>query len=480
MVSRSTAELRLLGALAQAGAAGASREQLTRAAGIGYATFYRQVKGLLGQGILLEQEGRYRLDLSGPYGLHFKLWHDMELLYRLAPPVRSEVLGHLRQARQDLGPHLLALWLVGSAAHGTHGPGSDLDFLAVVDRPSSTDYRLPALHPVHFVVLSAGQFRQGVADLEPFPLIALRHGLLLFDRGFAQQHLQRDFPIQRSGAALQATRAIVQGHRERLLFLVQTGEVAEARAALRSQGTTLAWLMLQALGELPRNRAEALVLCRRLLGPGVADLLQALVQGTDQAGGLLELERQAEDLHSRFLEAATQLQEFANLLYARPVEAKALLRRLLVAGQGECHLEVQQGPSGIDFEVRHGPQRILVDLVAREGELEPDRVDRLAERVQALEPQGRAVMVAHLFRSLPLADRPLAFPQQILSRTRQRQVHLVSLEELLQAHNRVCLEVETGLATWRALLGKLFEEPEPPSVPVGRGRARIGRRSTRA
>ena len=480
MVSRSTAELRLLGALAQAGAAGASREQLTRAAGIGYATFYRQVKGLLGQGILLEQEGRYRLDLSGPYGLHFKLWHDMELLYRLAPPVRSEILGHLRQARQDLGPHLLALWLVGSAAHGTHGPGSDLDFLAVVDRPSSTDYRLPALHPVHFVVLSAQQFRQGVADLEPFPLIALRHGLLLFDRGFAQQHLQRDFPIQRRGAALQATRAIVQGHRERLLFLVQTGEVAEARAALRSQGTTLAYLVLQALGELPRNREEALGLCRRLLGPGVADLLQALVEGTDQAGGLLELERQAEDLHSRFLEAATQLQEFANLLYARPVEAEALLLRLLVAGQGDWHLEFQQGLSGIGFEVRHGPQRVLVDLVVREGDMEIDRVDRFAERVPSGESQGRAVMVAHLFRSLPLADRPLAFPQQLLSRARQRQVHLVSLEELLQAHNRGCLEVETGPVAWRALLEKILGEPDPRAAPEGRGRARAGRLSTRA
>ena len=180
MVSRSTAELRLLGALAQAGAAGASREQLTRAAGIGYATFYRQIKGILGQGIVLEQEGRYRLDLSGPYGLHFKLWHDMELLYRLAPPVRSEILGHLRQARQDLGPHLLALWLVGSAAHGTHGPESDLDFLAVVDRPSARDYRLPALHPVHSVVLLRSSSARG-GGLEPFPLIALRHGLLLFD-----------------------------------------------------------------------------------------------------------------------------------------------------------------------------------------------------------------------------------------------------------------------------------------------------------
>lgn len=470
MVSRSRAELCLLGALARAGAAGASREQLTRDAGIGHATFYRQVKNLLGQGLLQEQEGRYRLDLASPYGLHFKLWHDTELLFKLPPPVRSEVQAHLRQARQDLGSHLLALWLVGSAAHGSHGPESDLDFLAVVDRPSLADYRLPALGPVHFTVLTAQQFRQALAALEPFPLIALRHGLLLWDRGFAQEYLQRDLPVQRRGAALQATRGIVQAHRERLLFLVQAGEVAEAREALGSQGTTLAWLMLQAFGELPRHRREALDLCGRLFGPGVAGLLQALVEGTEQPGGLLELERQAEALHCRFLEAAADLQGLANLLYARPVEGQALLVRLLRAAPGEGLLEVGPGPAGLDLEVRWGPQRSLVDLVVREGELEGERVERFAERVQAEDGEARAVMVANPFRSLPLTDRPRALPEELLVRARGLQVRLVSLEELLRAHHRGRLEVESGPVAWGGLLERLFGEPDPSAGPEERAR----------
>ena len=69
MVSRSTAELRLLGALAQAGAAGASREQLTRAAGIGYAT-----SGVRAVALSVDDSGNfvepnYANSLSGTYPL---------------------------------------------------------------------------------------------------------------------------------------------------------------------------------------------------------------------------------------------------------------------------------------------------------------------------------------------------------------------------------------------------------------------------
>ena len=133
MIIDSPASLKLLSSLSEIGGAGATREHLLQKADISTSTFYRQIGALIENGLVKAAGGRYSLALDGLYGYRFKLWHDVERLYRLLPEDRDMVLGVMSTMTAQARNKIKCLWLVGSAARGELQRESDLDFLLVTD-----------------------------------------------------------------------------------------------------------------------------------------------------------------------------------------------------------------------------------------------------------------------------------------------------------------------------------------------------------
>src|SRR2546421_6872906 len=106
MIVDSPATLRLMTALIDVGPSGATREHLIRKADIGTTTFYRLIARLVEHGVVTASDSRYQLLLSNPYNLRFKLWYDMERLFRLASEDRNAVLDIASRSRRELGNNL--------------------------------------------------------------------------------------------------------------------------------------------------------------------------------------------------------------------------------------------------------------------------------------------------------------------------------------------------------------------------------------
>ncbi len=188
----SPTSLRLLDALLEAGQKGAHREALLRQAKVSTATFYSVIEPLLADGLLMEQGGRYLLMLAHPCNFAFKLWRDQTKLLELTPPLRTEIPALVEQIKDEFGQNLLALWLHGSVVQHTMVPELEIDFLAVVLKEQ--DDRIRGSRDVQLTTLLEKDFRQDWRLGDGFVRAVLQHGLLLFDRGFAQEHYSQHIP----------------------------------------------------------------------------------------------------------------------------------------------------------------------------------------------------------------------------------------------------------------------------------------------
>lgn len=456
MILQSSAVLQLMSALLDVGPEGATREHLVHKADIGTTTFYRAIKPLLQRGLVTEQGNRYVLPLTHPYNFRFKLWCDMEKLYDLDDQVRNEVLDIAQRAGQELGESLSALWLVGSAAHGTMNADSDLDFLAVVRK--QTLYHPRGTRPINFVTMTEAEFRNKYAVRDDFVLTALRYGRLLRDSGFAQEFYEHAMPRTLPARQAQAKEGALERHRDNFLFFLRSKESEEARKALRSHAVSLARMMAQCFGELPRGKEDLIELSGQLFGKRFVRCLQRAVEQKGTAKSMMELSRQLLTYQQRFHENLSHLKTFAPLTHAGGVEFEQLTATIMQELFADGERLEQGGHEGKDFDLSirtSDGSMLVVACKTRERGLEADALQPLTalRKTMGRKEHDRLylVLLANTFRSLPLLERPAPFSQNLQQTASESMVRLLSGAELLRAHNVLHLEELTAAAVAKDL-----------------------------
>jgi hypothetical protein len=449
-VMMSPAALQLMAALLEVGARGATREHLVQKASIGTTTFYRVMKPLMESGHVQQEGHRYHLPLSDWYNYRFKLWYDAERLYELDEKDRGEVLDILDAARHRLGSSLRALWLVGSAAHRQLQASSDLDFLAVLE--DQTLYHPEAARPVNFVTLTESEFQARLEQRDGFVLSAIQYGLLLFDRDFAQRCCSSAVQVQPGQRKVHDTERSVERHRTRVLEHLEDEEIDLAAQELQKMSVGLARLMLQAFSELPAGKADLVELSGLYFGPRFCQWLERCLKSKRSTSRqILSALRQGSDYNERFFQNMSHLKEFGRLPNAGGRElvqmASRILQELLPKREvaTESNVAMAMADRGSDLVMSGAGLIWLFELKSLERAVDVGVVQRLAAAGRAYSKENKAaairlVLIANNFRSVPVKDRPGAFPAAVVREARKLDVHLVSGIELLMAHNYLHLE----------------------------------------
>lgn len=456
MILSNQATFDLLGALAEVGPEGATVEHLLHKADLVRSTFYRVLKPLVQRGLVREHEGRYVLPMEHPYAYRFKGLYDLERLYELPEQERDRVLAVLEHARVHLKGNLLALWLVGSAAHRRLHPGSDLDFLAVLDREQ--EYLPETPYPLQFATMTKEEFWEGLAGREGFLLTALRYGLLLEDRGFAQAPLSETIPVELSGRQFHEEEEFLEQQREKLLFFLDRKAPGEAASALSGYAVQLCRRMLRVYDLLPAGKPELLRASGMLFGEVFTDAVQAAIQSTGRATQkrkwrdvFLRQSHQLQEYHQRFSSHLAHIESSSGLLAAGRLGFEQGCAQLLREFFPDCEMRSEE--RGRDL-VLEGPDGTLylVEMKSLEGPCTTAPVRQLLRARQRFSDSSVVpILVASPFRSVPLLERPEPFDEEVRELAHQEDVLLRSVADLLQAQNRWVLE---GLS--RKRLGEQF------------------------
>ena len=436
-----TAVLKLEVALLEAGATGASREELVRAADIGTTTFYRVIKPLVESGRVVEQGNRYILPMTRLYNFRFKLWHDMERLYRLDETDRNDVL-HIRdQALAHLGDNLHCLWLVGSGAACTLGPDSDLDFLAVVK--TENDYHPVSARNLQFVPMTLQEFRQAYAERDEFVLEALESGVLLHDLNFAQPFYEQSVSLKGAVSESERRQQKFEAFRNKVLFFVEHDAMDDARKALSSLAVEAARFMLGAMEMLPRSKVEIVPLCVTCLGPGISECIDAILKDRHRTKkGILSASRELTEYHYRFRAHLGHLAEWANLPRGGSElggRLPALFREFFphaLLDTEESRETGSRSAAELKIESSDG-QRLRVFFKALRSGLQAGHLEALTA-YSGTEKSG-LVLMANVYRDLPAAKRP-PFPRNLEDLACALGIRLLTGLEVLRAHNILHLE----------------------------------------
>jgi hypothetical protein len=415
------AALQLLSALLEVGPEGAPRQHLVAKAGIVTSTFYRILKPLMQNGLIVQVGDRYHLPLGNLHNFRFKLWHDASQLYQLAPPDRGAILDILAHARHHLGDNLKVLWLVGSAASDTLTADSDLDFLALVGE--ETLYHPASQRPVNFVVMTQVGFDAERAQGDDFVLAALRSGLVLFDGGTAQAIYEKAPTIALSIDQRHQAEAGIERQHKRLFHFVEAKAGDESRRALQAMAIKTAWFMLRSMNVAPPPKNRLVPLCEEYFGPRFATLLrQAIGKQAIPVSKQLSLSRDLEETHTRFTQALSHLQAYAALPYAGALPLRQLCAQIF-------HEWLPTDSS-----------RYLVECKAS-NRLDMKTIQSLARTASRLHPTPHPVLVANVDRKIPVLDRPQPpFPDDVLKAAHTQGVVLLTGLDLLRAHNRQHLD----------------------------------------
>lgn len=437
------AALELLAALLEVGPEGATREYLVLKAGIATSTFYRVLKPLLQQGLVVEDDRRYRMPLDNLHNFRFKQWLDAQHLYGLPVPDRNAILDIVDRAARQLRHNLLALWLVGSAARGRFTAESDLDFLVVVRE--DTAYEPEAHRPINFVVLTEEQFQRQLEGGDDFILAALRSGLLLYDAGFAQAAYEKPIPVTLSAAQAEEARDGLERHRQRMLRFLQVEDETQAMSAVQALAIKTAWLMLRTMNVLPPPKAELVSACERFFGSRFAGCIeQAIRRKPLSARRQLQLAAQLHEYHRRFNQHLSHLKAYAPFPSAGWVELEqlcvSLLRELLPDRRVESGEET---PLPVDVAVRNAKGHdYVIQCVSLARDVEPDQVVEFKRKVSAfVGPDTRCVLVVNGQRDVPVLERAAkVFADDVAHAADEHGVLLLSGMQLLRAHNELHLE----------------------------------------
>lgn len=466
MILGKPATVKLLGTLAEVGARGATREELLFKSAIAKSSFYRSLKALAELGLIGEEGDRYRLLLDHPYGFQLKRLHDLSQLYELPSRIRDKILSLVEHARVRLGENLLALWLVGSAAHQTMEEGSDLDFLAVVREPAG--YLPEPDYPVHFIVYDAGEFRELFGARESFVLSALEHGLLLEDRGFAQAFYAESIPVKLSPREVHQEESEFEKDREQFLFYLRQKARPEALAELSHFGISAARRMLRLYGVLPAGKPDLFRACSMLFGDSFAQLVEKTVTAAARLpedgrwiSEALELRHRLQEYSNAFSYNIARFRELAELVTGSAT-TEHLASRLLGTLFPRYEVLLEPSDRGLDLVLR--PERartrlILVLVKALRGPITAAPVQQLLRaRERFLEEGGDVepvlLLIANPYREFPLLERPEPFPSEVRQQASEHRVVLRTALELVATLNRLAFEEAGAAELGREFLGR--------------------------
>jgi hypothetical protein len=460
MIVESPSALRLMAALAEAGAAGATREHLAQRADISTTTFYRLIGPLVENALVKTSGSRYALALEKTYSFRFKQWHDMERLYRLSPADRDLVLSTAAALRNAATETMKALWLVGSGARDELVPESDLDFLLVTTDPIESLEPESSQRKVSVVQMSEAEFRDAYANSDSFVVSAITEGLLLEDRAFAQTFYSTPLPIQIDPQVLKAGRSQGDAFRHQLLQSVSIGDLAEATTALRSQAIHIGRLMLRPFGVLPANRRQLIASVRHYLGTSWADVLEtSLFAAKLQKTEIVELSRRLSEERDLLQNHVTHLQRFATLPTSHGISFERLgseVFKELIPFQA-----LNRGSSDVDLRIttRSGAQ-YLIEFRSSTGPISDEALLRAIEKVDraqaAVGSTAQSILVVNSHSDTaeaPSTLQSIVGPEALIrtrdeiysraiARTTNPSLVVLTGLQLLRTHNRMHLEPE--------------------------------------
>lgn len=438
--------LRLMEALLSYGIEGCHREGLMQQANVSTATFYRALEPLLTKSLVQEQDGRYSLPLAHPHNFSFKLWHDQMRLLDLPPQVREEILSLCQELQKKLGDNLQALWFHGSAAQNNLRPDSDFDFLAVVRKDAEVGV-LGSL-PVQVVTFTAPHFSLLFTEGDAFLKTVLTHGLLLFDRQFAQQFYARPMPAP-SPLALKERGDIQEQTRSKLFSFLRLEEPEQARRALSQLAVHITRTMLGELGEVPAGKEELITVARLYFGPTFAQLLKQCLEKNASEAELFGLSGQLEQWQRQFALQAGFIKELAAGLHGPPLQFEnACLQMLRSLADDTDDLSRDTGGTGADIVLRRGEQTLHIEAkTLKRGAVSPGSIS--TSQVQPL------VLVLNDLKELPLSQRPPLKKKQRAA-FEKRGITLVDSKDLLQLCIRKLLALEPTSPDLKNLLPGLL------------------------
>ena len=433
--------VRLLGALVES-IRGASRELLQQKTGLSTSSFYRIMKPLLRDGLVVEDGSRYRLPLGHPYNFLFKRLHDVELVDQLRKVDRDRVHSVSSHAQAHLKGNLLALWLVGSAAHQTMNEGSDLDFLAVVRTDS--EYFPDRSYDVHFILMTEDEFRARWAEKSDFVLTALGHGILLEDCGFAQEFYLEPLPVKLQPQEFHQDEEELAEQKERIMLFVKSHASKETAESLSRYAISAARRILRVFGILPAGKPALFRASETLLGPWFTQLLEKAVKGQVSqerhwATNAVETCHLIETAFQSFSSHLTHLQNFAELVTANGERFEELCAMALAELAGGP-LETVRLAQGADLLASYRKKRYLFEFKSLVGPCTEAPLRQLQRVGTESDTPSQLVLVANPYRQIPILERKETFGSDLLVTAQAADIKLRTSLELLRLINRLYLE----------------------------------------
>ncbi len=454
MIIESPAALRLVAALTEIGAVGTTREHLIKKADISTSSFYRLIGPLIEAGLVKVDGSRYSLVFESLYCFRFKLWHDMERLYRLSTGERDMALGVASTLLAQFQDRIRCLWLVGSGARAELETGSDLDFLLVTNQEEGPIAGGIQPRQVNVIQMSAEHFRDSYRQADAFVVSALQNGIILFDSGFAQPFYVSPPPVRISPSHARAQEAANEQYRELLLRELKDGDIEAAQRMLRHQGTSAGLLLLRAMDVLPDNRRQLIQESESRFGKVWAQTLaSALGSPPTNKTEIVSLSRRIAEQEAAFRDQGEHLQRFAALPAARgrileslgqQVFAELIPDGRVVSEDREVALHIDSSP-GLSY---------LIEFKSTPGLATDDWLRssvRLLERAKRkLGGVAHLILVTNPHTKLPPSEsatiqramyvyKTLIFKRLAPRDIRDRLIVLSGLQ-LLSAHNRYHLE----------------------------------------
>jgi Nucleotidyltransferase domain len=441
MILENPSTVKLLGVLVEFGQRGATRELLQQKTGMGKTTFYRVLKPLLVRGIICEEGSLYRMPLDNPYNFLFKRLYSMEKIDELSQLDRDRILSVIDHAKAHLQRHLLALWLVGSAAHQTMTKESDLDFLAVLDE--ETEYLPDLAYDVHFITMTEEEFRTRWREKNDFILTALRHGLLLEDKGFAQEFYLQPLPVQLQGPEFHQDAEELEEQKERFMLSIRARLSDEAVKSLSHYAISIVRRMLRVYNVLPAGKPDLLRASELLFGARFHQRLESVLNDKLEPGQtslLMERCHYFEDIYQRFSSHLTYLQKFADLVTSSGELNERLVQQALVEISGG-KLETYSGTDGL---LEWNGQHYLVEVKSLLGPFTEAPLRQLERHLA--DAQGgtslQGLLIINSYRDIPLLERRDTFSEESLEQAADLGIKMRSAMELLRALNRSIIEKE--------------------------------------
>jgi hypothetical protein len=443
MILENPSTVKLLGVLVEFGQRGATRELLQQKTGMGKTTFYRVLKPLLVRGIICEEGSLYRMPLDNPYNFLFKRLYSMEKIDELSQLDRNRVLSVIDHAKSHLERHLLALWLVGSAAHQTMTKESDLDFLAVLD-DEEVEYLPDLAYDVHFITMTEEEFRARWREKNDFILTALRHGLLLEDKGFAQEFYLQPLPVQLQGTEFHQDAEELEEQKERFMVSIKARLSDEAVKSLSHYAISIARRMLRVYNILPAGKPDLLRASKLLFGARFHQRLELVLNNNKLEPGqtslLMERCHYFEDIYQRFASHLTYLQKFADLVTSSGELNQQLAQQALMEISGG-KIETYSGTDGL---LEWNGQHYLIEIKSLLGPFTKAPLRKLERHLA--DAQGDAsfqgLLIINSYRDIPLLERRDTFSKESLEQAVSLGIKMRSTTELLRALNRSIIEKE--------------------------------------